>query len=283
MIWLLIMALAALSTWFVLRPLMDATTGHDATSSSLEVYRSQLTEIDADLARGLISTAEADAARIEIKRRILNLEASSETGPARQVSRPIAIGGTLACVGLSIFLYAQLGRPSLPGHPYSLREEQAAVSDAATTELEAMVAKLTSHLATTPDDLQGWKALGWAHMRAGRAADGVAAFKRAAELSPKDASVLSMYGEALVEQQAGKVSPEALAVFEQVLSIEPADPRGRYYRGLQLMQAGKLREALDIWIAVIKDSPPDAEWLPSIREQARQLAVQLKLAPEAVP
>ena len=53
MIWVLLVLLAVLSTWFVIRPLLMADGSQDASSSSLEVYRSQLLEVDADLARGI--------------------------------------------------------------------------------------------------------------------------------------------------------------------------------------------------------------------------------------
>lgn len=283
MIWVLILLLALLSTWFVIQPLIASAGAPDATSSSLDVYRNQLSEVDADLSRGLITVAEAEAARIEIKRRILNLEAAHDAGALQKVSVSFSAGIALASAGLALLLYVQLGRPAMPGHPYSLREEQAAVEKAAENEMGAMISKLTAHLATAPEDLQGWKALGWAYMQTGQTAQGVEALARAATLAPKDASVLSMYGEALVQQGGGKVSTQALEVFERVLAIAPTEPRARYYKGLQLSQAGKTREALDIWISVIKDSPPDAEWLPSIREQAKQLADQLKLEPGTVP
>jgi cytochrome c-type biogenesis protein CcmH len=283
MIWVLLIVLAAISSWFVIRPLLQSEDEQEASSSSLEVYRSQLVEVDADLARGIISTAEADAARVEIKRRILNIEEAPDRVSGPHVSRTMAVAAGVVCAGVAAMLYAQLGHPLLPGKPYSLQQEQAAVSEAATNELDAMIAKLTSHLATSPEDLQGWRALGWAQMQTGRTAEGVKALARAAELAPKDASVLSMYGEALVREADGKVTPQALAVFERVIAVEPADPRARYYKGLQLMQDGKLKEAFEIWVVVIKESPPDAEWLPSIREQTRELAVKINVDPKSVP
>jgi cytochrome c-type biogenesis protein CcmH len=283
MIWALLISLAIMSTWFVIRPLLMSDGEQNASSSSLEVYRSQLVEVDADLARGIISQAEAEAARVEIKRRILNLEDAPGGASGPLVSRTMAVAAGVVCAGMAALLYAQLGRPLLPGKPYSLQQEQAAVSEAATNELDAMIAKLTSHLATSPEDLQGWKALGWAQMQTGRTAEGVKALARAAELAPKDAAVLSMYGEGLVREADGKVTPQALAIFERVIAIAPADPRARYYKGLQLMQDGKLKEAFEIWVVVIKESPPDAEWLPSIREQAKELAAKISVDPKSVP
>ena len=50
------------------------------------------------------------------------------------------------------------------------------------------------------------------------------------------------------------------------------------------MQAGKEKEALALWVQIIRDGPPDAEWIAGLREQAKALASKLKLDPKtAVP
>jgi cytochrome c-type biogenesis protein CcmH len=150
-------------------------------------------------------------------------------------------------------------------------------------EVDAMIAKLQQHLKDKPDDVEGWKALGWAQMQIGRSHAGVEALRKAASLAPTDASVLAMFGEALVREAEGDVTDDALAVFEKVLVVAPKDPRARFYKGLYLSRNNQDREALDLWIAVIKDSPADAEWVPSIRQQAKDLAQKMGVDPATVP
>ena len=282
-LWGAICALSLLAIAYVMRPLLSAQDAASEAASSLSVYKSQLREVDADLARGLISAGEADSARLEIKRRILNAGSSEEPEGRSRLPLSVTLAGGLACFALSFGLYLHLGRPALPGQPYSLRAEQDAVTKAIGSELETMIAKLQAHLDANPDDIEGLKAMGWAQMRVGAPDKAVAALKQAADLAPKDVQVLAMYGELLVDVARGKVSDEASSLFDRVLALDASDPRGRYYRALRQSQTGQEAVALDAWIALIKDSPKDAEWLPQIREQARTLAVKLKRDPKSVP
>lgn len=283
MIWVVLVLMAAAAAAMLLRPLVVSTVDPSAQSSSLSVYKSQLAEVDADLERGLISMAEADAARIEIKRRILALDtrAAGVRSSARSTLAVLCAGSAFAAS--SIGLYLTLGQPFLEGHPYNRADEETAVTQAASSEIEAMIGKLEQHLKAEPDDVEGWRALGWAQMQIGRSHAGVEALKKAASLAPSNVSMLAMYGEALVREAEGDVTDDAIAVFEKVLQLAPKDPRARFYKGLHLSQHDQGKAALDLWIEVIRDSPQDAEWLPSIRQQAKELATKMKLDPATVP
>lgn len=282
-LWGAIAILSVLAILYVMRPLLSAQEGAGEAATSLGVYKSQLAEVDADLARGFISAAEADAARLEIKRRILGSDKVVDAVAGDRLPLPATAVGALLCLAMAIGLYLHLGQPSLPGRPYSVAAEKAALSQAVDTEFDAMLAKLEAHLKANPEDIDALKAMGWAQMRAGAPDKAIAALKKATQLAPQDLQVLALYGETLVEAARGKVSEEALAVFEQVLAADARDPRALYYKGLRLSQTGAQKEALDLWIGLIKDSPKDAEWLPQIRKQAQDLALKLKVDPKTVP
>jgi cytochrome c-type biogenesis protein CcmH len=283
MIWFVMTAMVAIALVMVLRPFFDRPSDDTPANKSLAVYRDQLAEVDADLERGLISAPEAEAARLEIKRRILALDTTQAAATATGTSRTGAIvtGGVVAALSVGLYLY--LGKPMLPGHPYRAEEEQTAMGTAAAGEVEGMIAKLQQHLKDKPDDLEGWRALGWAQMQIGRSQAGVDALRKAAALAPTNASVLAMLGEAMVRQAEGDVTDEALSVFDRVLAIAPKDPRARFYKGLHLSRNNQDRAALDLWIDVIKDGPADAEWIPSIRQQAKDLAQKMGVDPATVP
>ena len=234
----------------------------------------------------MISAAEADAARLEIKRRIL--AASSSSAPARAATvrgvRPLALAVAVGVAGVSLAIYLALGRPGLPAQPYDPAIERQAVGEDMLLQIDGMVGRLAERLKKQPNDGEGWRMLGWSYIQLGRVDEGIAALKRAVALDDKNGALRSLLGEALFQQAGGKVTPEALAAFEEALKRDAKDPRARFYVGLGLMQADKDREALDAWIAIVRDGPADAEWLPAIRAQARELAVKLKLDPKtAVP
>ena len=72
-VWLVLAGLTAIVLFVLLRPLMAAESGRPRGARSFDaaVYRDQLAEIESDRARGLIGEKEAEAARIEIARRLL--------------------------------------------------------------------------------------------------------------------------------------------------------------------------------------------------------------------
>jgi cytochrome c-type biogenesis protein CcmH len=279
MIWLAFALLTALALALTLPPLLrQPKSANHATG--LAVYRDQLKELEADLERGLISPAEAEAARNEIKRRIL--ATSEPQAHARAApSRPTAIAVGLAVVALSLATYLTLGRPTLPSRIYDASAERETSADQMLAEINGMVERLAAKLKAQPNDAQGWRMLGWSYVQLGRVKDGIDALARAVTLDPGNAALRSQYGEALVQDAGGKVTGDALASFEEALKRDPKDPRASFYKGLALVQSGKEKEALALWTQIIRDAPKGAEWLPGLRAQAQELATKLKLDPKA--
>lgn len=280
MTWFFIALLVALALVIILPPLLrePKSTGR---ATDLAVYRDQLKELEADLERGLISTAEAEAARNEIKRRIL---ATSE--PQAAAAQPKFPAGTTAravgavVVMLSLGIYNLLGSPELPSRPYDVKAEQEASGNQMLAEINGMVERLAAKLKTQPNDAKGWRMLGWSYVQLGRVKEGIDALARAVTLDPDNAALRSQYGEALVQDADGNVTPDALATFDEALKRDPKDPRARFYKGLNLVQSGKDKEALDLWVQIIRDAPAGADWLPGLRAQAQELATKLKLDPK---
>src|SRR5258708_34524142 len=67
------------------------------------VYRDQLREVDRDLARGVLSPKEVDAARLEIERRLLAVDVAGGSVASRLARGPrLAAGGRVVggrCAG----------------------------------------------------------------------------------------------------------------------------------------------------------------------------------------
>jgi cytochrome c-type biogenesis protein CcmH len=265
----------------LLRPLLRPTAAiNDARTSELAVYRDQLRELETDLARGIISASEADAARNEIKRKMLAV------APAPNASRDPkrATRLTIVTVGagipvLSLGLYLSVGRPDLPDKQFSPAQAAAQQQAAQVADIETMAARLAEHLKKNPSDPQGWRMLGLAYANLDRAADAAKALEHAVALDGSNADLLAQYGEALVRVADGLVTPEAQGIFQRTLAIDPKEPRARFYRGLSLEQQNKPEEALAAWVSLLRDAEAGAEWMPAVRQRATELAVKLKLDP----
>ena len=68
-LWFMLALMTAAAIFAVLWPLGRRTPV--TSGSDVEVYRDQLTELDRDRANGLIGEREAEAARVEISRRLI--------------------------------------------------------------------------------------------------------------------------------------------------------------------------------------------------------------------
>lgn len=285
MIWLAFALLILAAFIIVLPPLLSAAAAKPRAQGDLAVYRDQLKEVDLDQGRGLISAAEADAARVEIKRRVLALAgpAAAQSVPAVAHSRVLVAAAAAGVVGVSLGVYQFSGRPDLPAHPYDPAAEREAAGESLLRDVETMVAGLAEKLKSRPDDAAGWRMLGWSYLQLGRIPEGIESLKRAIALDADNGALHSQLGEALVRLAEGTVTRDAIAAFDEALKHDARDPRARFYKGLALVQAGKDREALGIWTALLRDGPPHADWFAEIRAQARALAAKLELDPQTVP
>src|SRR4051794_34770116 len=89
--------------------------------SELAVYRDQLTEIARDRAAGLIGEPEAEAARIEVSRRLLAAaqadDAHAEPSSSLWRRRATALAALIILPASATAIYLALGSPDLPGEP----------------------------------------------------------------------------------------------------------------------------------------------------------------------
>ena len=273
-VWIALVAMTVLAVAFIAVPMFRrARTAESRESFDLEVYRDQLAEIERDVERGLLDADQAEAARAEIGRRAL--AAADDTGPRHTEKTGAtshrwtgAVAG-IAVGAVAVGVYLAYGSPHLPGMPAAER------ADTAAPDLAAAVARLAARMEQNPNNVEGWTLLGRSLLRLQRFEEGARAYERAAALRPKDAELKSLLGEAQVLAADRVVTPVARRSFDAALAIDPKEPRARYYVGLAALQAGKSREAFDLWRALEAESPPNAPWLRILRPRIAQLAEQL--------
>jgi len=264
----------------------------------IRIYRDQLSAVDKDLARGLVSEEEAERLRTEIKRRILEADrAASGAGPTgrapRGASVAVAILSVAAVLGGSLWLYTRIGAPSYPDMPLVARIEDAAERRAnrpgqaqaeaslpvapepnLTDEYRDLMEKLRATVAERPSDLQGQRLLARNEAQLGNFVAAREAQERVLDILGPSATATDWadYGDLMVLAAGGYVSPEAERAFEQALSRDPGNGTARYYMGSMHLQTGRPDLAFRIWQAQLREGPPDAPWIAPIRAQIEQAA-----------
>ncbi len=278
MLWMILTLMTALAAVGLAIPLIRR---HDAArrprDEVVETLQSQLGEIDAQTAAGAVSGDEAEALKTDVKRRMLAEQRAPEA-PARPLGErallKLALGLAAVVVLGATGLYLAIGRPDVP----ATRPQPAAMGGVAAAadhpqgEVSSMIAALEAKMKESPDDPEGWRMLGWSYLQTGRNAEAAEAYGKAAALSPGNAEYLSAQGEATVLAAEGQVTPAAVAAFRKAVAADRLDPRARYYLAVAKDQAGDQKGAMDDWIALLRDAPPDAPWAGQIRQFVEQVA-----------
>ena len=267
-------------------------TGGTRAHFDLRVYRDQLAEIDRDALGGLLGREEAEAARAEVKRRMLAAAAALEANeaPDPTPAHQPGIARTAAAIALALptattLLYVTIGAPGSPDRPLALRHaEQAAAMqrDDAAGSLEQVVAQLANKLQSRPDDVAGWVLLGRAYMTLDRYQFAADAFRRARQLAPDRPDVAGAFAEARIAAGDGQIDDEARAALRNVLELDPTSPQARFLLALDRAQQGDLRAAAQGWADLLALSPADAAWLPVTREHLQQAAQRAGIDPATI-
>ena len=300
--WILAL-LGALVVLAILGRAMLAPSARASAASAefdLQVYRDQLKELDRDLARGTIAPEEAQRARVEISRRLLEADRAAQTGeatgraPRAATYSALALAGALV-LGGGAWLYSDIGAPGYWDMPLTTRFAAAETArierpSQATTEADlpawagppadapadyvALVEKLRLAVTSRPDDMQGQMLLATHETQLGNYRAAHAAMKRVLDL--KAATVTAddwaQYLDLLVLAAGGYVSPEAEAAAEAALALNPRDAVALYYIGLMNAQVGRPDIAFRIWRDLLESSAPSEPWVAPIRSQIMSLA-----------
>jgi cytochrome c-type biogenesis protein CcmH len=265
LLWIALAAMTGLAALVLLWPLARRGTGMTPQASDVAIYKDQLAEIDRDLDRGLIAGGEAQAARIEVSRRLIEADAAVETSKARAPAATSATGRRrfasmliLVLVPvISLGLYGFLGSPAKPDQPL-LTRLAGSTKDASDDEL---VARAEAKLAADPNNGAGWDLMARVYVGLGRFDDARQAYTNAIRLLGPTPERLANYGVTLVAVANGMVTADAKSVFEQALRRDPKEFRANYFLGVAREQDGDKQGAIAAWQGLIADNPDAAEFL----------------------
>ncbi len=270
-----------------------------AAAYDLRVYRDQLREVDKDLARGVVSEADAERVRAEVSRRILAADAALQAEQAgdhdkKGAPQIVATVAAVLLIGGSVAIYTQLGAPGYGDLALSDRiamadERRASrpaqeVAEAslprpqtpanASPDYIALVEQLRATVANRPGDVQGQILLAQNEANLNNFPAAADAQREVIRLKGDAAGATDYAGLAdmLVLSAGGYVSPEAEAALQTALSLDPGNGTARYYMGLMMSQVGRPDTAFRIWDGLLREGPEDAPWIPPVLAQIEEMA-----------
>ncbi len=248
-LWLLMAAITLVATLWLTRPLWQrhSQRGMARTAANVAAYSSRLSELDADIAAGVLPADEAAAIQQEMDTRLLaDASATAQTVASSTEGRRFSALALLLALALPVFAglwYWQAG---------SWRTaEQIATAPAdggtpSSVEIEAMVAKLAARLEAKPDDAEGFSMLGRSYFVMNRYEDSAKAYGKANELNKgSNADWLVSEGEALALARSRDLLGRPAQLFEAALALEPGYGKAIWYGSLADAQGGNFARAAE--------------------------------------
>jgi cytochrome c-type biogenesis protein CcmH len=220
-LWVAIAVLAAVVLAPLALSLRRGVTARGRREAAMALHRSQLIELDRNLADARIGPAEHAAAVLEVQRRLL--AAADSADPVPSVSSSSAIWAVLTLVPVAaVLLYLVGGSPELPALPLKQRlaalQQRVHEEEALVAQLRAVLGKLDPH---SEKARQGYILLGSAEARLGDIAGAASAWQTALE-ARFDPTLAAETAEAMTEAN-GHVTEAAAALFRRALADAPPD------------------------------------------------------------
>ena len=266
-------------------------------NADLKFYKSQLSEIGRDIAKGAISTEEAEQLKVEVSRRILkNKNQSLLKFSFQSTNSRLKFAFILGIFTsfLSLGLYSSLGSLGYFDFSQENRIEAAkllketrpsqheawdALSDEKTIntpegEMGKIITKLRKISQERPNDITGLRYLVRTEASLNNFENAAIAQMSLVKLLGEQVLTEDLYqlAELMVISLNGYVSPEAEAVFRKVLAKDDDNGGALYYLGLMYANLDRPDLSFEIWQKLLNRGPDDAPWVPLIRQQIMEVA-----------
>lgn len=185
-------------------------------------------------------------------------------GGVRSRMPAMMLCGIVSVVALGI--YITIGRPELPDAPYKARLEALTERDQSTYTPDELLAVLHEAARDNPGNPLPLYYSGQLLLDQGRDREAAAAFDGALRRDPRLAEAMLGLGRALVRIEGGRVTPEALTLFQQAGALTN-DPAPWIYQAMAAMEENREADARTFWSEAYTRMAPD----DPRRDMARQM------------
>jgi cytochrome c-type biogenesis protein CcmH len=280
--WLVCALLIAVALAFVLPPLLQGSdTKADKSGqkeANIAVYRDQISELETDLANGIVSREQFDQDRDDIERRLLD-DVSSSSAVFSKPLKPAKEGRTavyavaLGLPILAVAFYLRIGNPYAA--PTLATASVPATAPSANGEfsqqrIEANVASLAKRLEQNPGDSDGWSMLARSYTSLGKYEEASAAYAKATALRSEDADLWADYAFALAMASEQKLQGKPLELIKKALHLDPENPKALQLAGSAAFEAHDYKRAIEYWQKLLAKVPANSEVADSLTERINQ-------------
>ncbi len=278
--WITCAGFVAIALAFVIPTLLAAPQEEPDSQNkeaNVDVYRDQLSELEADLQNKIISGEQYQQDRDEIERRLLDDVSAGETvlkekGTDITVNRRPVYAIAILLPVIATALYFRIGNPAaMSATPSTSRapfaEGARPNAPMSQSDIEANVASLAKRMEQNPGDAAGWSMLGRSYLTLQNYSEASNAYARAASLKPEDADVWADYAFAMGMANGKSLLGQPGELISKALALDPENPKALELAGSAAFEAKNYRDAINYWQRLLQKTPTNSELGQALSER----------------
>jgi cytochrome c-type biogenesis protein CcmH len=256
----------------IMRSTRFSTTDQDALNTA--VIKSQLADLETDLETGRLDQDQYAAARKDLEQELLDdlSRPGKDRDATPQRSGRWAVPVVVVAIPLlATALYYSLGSkeiiPLLARVPTTPPTPAATARTEKGPSIEQMVEQLAARLREQPDDAEGWTMLAKSYRALERYPEAATAYQQALQRDNDNVALMVSYVDVITMSNNGRFTPEAAAMLNKALELQPDNIVALWLSGHQASQQQRYADAISYWqraSALLPDDSPDK---PVIKQQ----------------
>ena len=262
--------------WLLFGLFRADTSSTDQEAVNISLARERLAALEAALGNGAIDQSTFDSEKEQLEYDLAGtLKSENE---ANKLNKRGHFGAaTLVVLFVPIAagaLYLKLGDPSAITHSPQAASDASVTGGSATDNSSAaqapalldLLPQLEERLATSPDDIDGWRLLGRSYLSVGEFDGARSAFEKAIALDDSDVATLAQLAETIAMTQNGNLAGEPLALLEKATALDRDHEHTLWLMSIARQQAGDHAAALEGFDILTTKAVGNAEVLATIDE-----------------
>ena len=283
--WLICAVFVAIALAFVIPPLLPGkpkAENGDEKEANIDVYRDQLSELDADLQHGIISQEQYQQDKDEIERRLLEDVGAAHSRSAAKPRELTARGPVYAIAILvpviATAFYLRVGNPAAMSPSAGRAQAPSSASSQrgsgappmSQQDIEGNVAKLAKRMEQNPGDFAGWSMLGRSYLSLQKYTEASDAYAKAVAIKVDDADLWADYAFAMGMANGKSLAGRPAELIKKALSLDPNNPKALELAGSAAFEAKNYKEAISFWQRLLEKTPKESELRQALIERIDQ-------------
>jgi cytochrome c-type biogenesis protein CcmH len=279
----LVILFIGLGLAFLIVPVLRKPGGQDSLGreqQNIRIAREKKQLLDEQLEEQQMTRDEYDAAMADLEASLaIDLERQQALDSNHEAGKWAIWVFIVVVPVLSVYMYFQLGEyhvienPELATARAATQQSPHGSGGGPAPTMGEIVDRLTEHLRSNTEDVQGWFMLGKTYMSLREYDKAVTAFQRTHDLTKSNPTVMLALADSLAMTRNGNMQGEPESLVKQALGISPNELTGLWLAGLAAEQGNRNREAYDHWmklLPMLRDDPQSAGEVKSLLTRLKE-------------